>query len=313
MKQTLGCVFPGQGSQKAGMLAELGEAFPVIRETFAEASEALSYDLWDLVQNDEQNELSRTSVTQPAILTASVAVWRLWREQGGAEPAVMAGHSLGEYSALTCAGAIDFGDAVTLVRRRGEYMQGAVPEGVGGMAAIVGLDDAQVEEACARAAQGQVVAAVNYNSPGQVVIAGHNEAVARAVELCRQAGAKRALPLPVSAPFHCDLMRPAAQRFAAEIAGVTLRPPRIPVVQNHGLDTPADPDVIRDNLVKQIYSPVPWVESVRLLAGRGVTTLLEIGPGKVLCGLIKRIAPELEAQAVNDPASLQAAMKLGSE
>lgn len=308
MKPELGCVFPGQGSQKVGMLSELGAEFPVIRETFAQASSALSYDLWQLVQNDAANELSRTSVTQPAILAASVAVWRLWRDQGGALPAIMAGHSLGEYSALVCSGVLDFQDAVRLVRKRGEYMQSAVPLGVGGMAAIVGLDDQAVVEACARAAQNQVVAAVNFNSPGQVVIAGENEALARAIELCKQAGAKRALPLPVSAPFHCELMRPAAERFSQDLAQVTLHPPQIPVLQNFGLQLSSDVDTIRSNLASQIHSPVPWVDTVRRFTTFGVRRFLEMGPGKVLTGLIKRIEPDADAQAVNDPAGLREAL-----
>lgn len=308
MKPELGCVFPGQGSQKAGMLSELKARFPIVGETFAEASEALSYDLWDLVQNDPGNELSKTSVTQPAILTASVAVWRLWRQQGGALPALMAGHSLGEYSALVCGEALDFQDAVRLVRLRGEYMQSAVPVGVGGMAAIVGLDDEAVVDACRRAAGAQVVAAVNFNSPGQVVIAGHNEAVERSIELCRQAGAKRALPLPVSAPFHCELMRPAAERFAADLAAVSVQAPRIPVLQNCGLEASSDVGAIRENLVGQIYGPVPWVDTIRRFSALGVRRFLEIGPGKVLSGLIKRIDPEAKVRAVNDPQSLQDAL-----
>ncbi|MEX2365008.1 MAG: ACP S-malonyltransferase [Pseudohongiellaceae bacterium] len=308
MNQALGFVFPGQGSQKPGMLTELAAEHPVIGNTFAEASEALSYNLWDLVKNDDGNELSRTSITQPAILTASVAIWRLWLVQGGQQPGLMAGHSLGEYSALVCSEVIAFPDAVKLVRKRGELMQNAVPAGVGGMAAIVGLDDDSVIKACGEAAQGQIVTAVNFNSPGQVVIAGHNDAVARAVELCKAAGAKRALPLPVSAPFHCELMRPAAENFAAELASVPLGQPRIPVIQNFGVQASTSTQQISANLVKQIYSPVPWVATIKRFAEQGITATLELGPGRVLSGLNKRIQPDMDCQAVNDPQGLAQAL-----
>ncbi|MDT8397933.1 MAG: ACP S-malonyltransferase [Pseudomonadales bacterium] len=305
----LGFVFPGQGSQKQGMLSDLGMQFPVITETFKQASEVLGFDLWNLVQNDTKNELGKTSITQPAILSSSVAIWRLWKALGGASPALMAGHSLGEYSALVCSGVLDFQDAARLVQKRGELMQSAVPEGLGGMAAIVGLDDEKVMAACAQAAESQVVAAVNFNSPGQVVIAGHNDAVNRAIALCKSAGAKRALLLPVSAPFHCSLMKPAGEEFAQELHKVSFHPPEIPVVQNFGLKTPTDIAVIKENLIKQFYNPVPWVETVGLFAVRGITRILEIGPGRVLCGLIKRTQDQLEVAAVNDVPSLQGALE----
>jgi [acyl-carrier-protein] S-malonyltransferase len=305
---TLGFAFPGQNSQHVGMLAELGQSHPGIISTFTEASDVLGYDLWQLVQTGTAEQLALTHITQPAILTASVALWRLWLHQGGALPALMAGHSLGEYSALVCAGVLRFTDAVGLVKQRGEFMQSAVPVGVGAMAAIVGLDDAGVTKACAEASGTEVVAAANFNSPGQVVIAGHSAAVQRAGELCKAAGAKRVLPLSVSAPFHSPLMKPAAEHFAEVLAGITLSTPAIPVVQNYGLATSMDPAAIRQNLVLQIYNPVPWVATVQAFAAGGITTLLELGPGKVLTGLNKRIDAGLNVLAVNDPASLATAL-----
>lgn len=309
MSTTLAAIFPGQGSQQVGMLAGLAAAHPVITATFGEASAVLGYDLWQLVQDGPAEQLALTHITQPAILTASVAIWRLWQQHNGATPGLMAGHSLGEYAALVCGGALDFAAAVDLVRQRGEFMQSAVPVGVGAMAAIVGLDDAAVVAACTAAStDGDIVAAVNFNSPGQVVIAGHTAAVQRAGELCKAAGAKRALPLPVSAPFHSPLMQPAAERFAAVLAKVELRSPAIPVLQNVGLEAVSDPARIRSNLVSQIHNPVPWVATIQHFAAAGVTTVLEIGPGKVLCGLNKRIAPDMEALPVNEPDNLQAAL-----
>ena len=306
-----GMVFPGQGSQHVGMLAELAAQHSIVHATFAEASNALGYDLWQLVQAGPAEQLSLTHITQPAILTSSVAIWRVWQQQGGAMPALMAGHSLGEYSALVCAGAIDFASAVSLVRQRGEFMQSAVPVGIGTMAAILGLADAEVERCCAAATMaGNVVTAANYNSPGQLVIAGHVAAVERAVVLCKKAGAKRAMVLPVSAPFHSPLMAPAAEQFSAVLAGVTLTAPRIPVIQNHSLVSSSDPDQIRLALVGQIVSPVPWVATMQLFAAQQVVKIFEIGPGKVLAGLNKRIDASLDTLAVNAPASLAQALSL---
>ncbi|MBN4053273.1 ACP S-malonyltransferase [Haliea sp. AH-315-K21] len=310
MQQDLAFIFPGQGSQKEGMLAELATEHTSIQATFNEASEILGYDLWSLCQSDPENKLSLTHITQPAILTASVALWRLWLEQGGYKPGLMAGHSLGEYSALVCGGILAFEDAVMLVQKRGEFMQSAVPVGIGTMAAIVGLADADVIAACEEAAQGEVVGAVNFNSPGQVVIAGHVDAVNRAIESCKAKGAKRALPLPVSAPFHSALMQPAADRFAEVLNDISLSAPRIPVLQNYSLALTADDtNAIKESLIKQIYSPVPWVETINRFAQQGVERVIEIGPGRVLSGLNKRIAPEMKILTVNDSANLAAALK----
>lgn len=292
-------VFPGQGSQSVGMLAEVAAAYPVVGETFAEASSVLGYDLWQLVQQGPVEQLNETQRTQPALLTASVALYRVLEQAGAPAPDFMAGHSLGEYSALVCAGAIAFTDAVHLVAKRGEYMQQAVPAGVGSMAAIIGLDDAAVVAACAAVAGDDVVAAVNFNSPGQVVIAGHQTAVQRAGEACLAAGAKRALPLSVSVPSHCALMQPAAEQLATELQQIPMQAPRIPVVNNVDVAMPMDADAIRDALIRQLYSPVRWTETVQFLAAQGVTTLDEIGPGKVLTGLMKRIDKNLSGEAIN--------------
>ena len=298
-------IFPGQGSQSVGMLADLAAEYPLIEETFAQASEALGYDLWQLVQEGPAEKLNETQRTQPALLAASVAIYRVLEAQGVAAPEWMAGHSLGEYSALVCSGAMDFADAIQLVAKRGELMQEAVPAGVGAMAAIIGLDDARVEEACAAAAGDQVVSAVNFNSPGQVVIAGHAEAVERAGEACKEAGAKRALPLPVSVPSHCALMQPAAEKLAVELGKITLRTPNVPVVNNVDVKVEREADAIRDALVRQLYSPIRWTETVQQLAEQGVTELYEIGPGKVLSGLTKRIDKALQSDAVNTVESIQ--------
>ncbi|MFJ3263848.1 ACP S-malonyltransferase [Pseudomonas sp. NPDC086581] len=290
MSASLAFVFPGQGSQSLGMLAELGAQQAVVRDTFAEASAALGYDLWALVQEGPEERLNQTDKTQPAILTASIALWRLWQAEGGAQPAYVAGHSLGEYSALVAAGSLAFADAVRLVERRGQLMQEAVPAGTGGMAAILGLEDADVLAACAEAAQGEVVSAVNFNAPGQVVIAGAAKAVERAIEGCKARGAKRAVALPVSVPSHCELMRPAAERFAEAVEAVQWQMPQIALVQNVTAQVPADLAALKRDLLAQLYSPVRWVESVQLLAEKGVTDLVECGPGKVLAGLNKRCA-----------------------
>lgn len=300
-------VFPGQGSQAVGMLSELGEQYEIVKATFAEASEALGYDLWALVQNGPVEDLNETHRTQPALLAASVAIWRVWQEVGGEQPEMVAGHSLGEYSALVCAGVIDFKQAIKLVALRGELMQQAVPAGIGAMFAIIGLDDATIAKACEEAAQGEVVSPVNFNSPGQVVIAGNKAAVERAGELCKAAGAKRALPLPVSVPSHCALMKPAADKLAKALEDIEFNMPALPVINNVDVIAETDPAKIKDALVRQLYSPVRWTEGVVAMHEQGVENLLEFGPGKVLTGLTKRIVKALSAQAVNDPASLDAA------
>lgn len=281
-------MFPGQGSQSKGMLSDLAEKYPSLLNTFQEASEVLGYDLWDLCQQGDESELNRTEVTQPAILTASIALWRLWGELGAARPDYLAGHSLGEYSALVAAGSLEFSAAVGLVRERGRLMQGAVAEGVGKMAAVIGLDDDLVVAACSEAAEGQVVEAVNFNSPGQVVIAGNAEAVERAAAACKEKGARRVLPLPVSVPSHCALMKPAAEQLAVTLEKVTVQAPVIPVLQNVTAQIVTDPAQIRDNLVKQLYSPVLWTQTLKAMAGLGVERVVECGPGKVLVGLAKR-------------------------
>ncbi len=306
MNQQLAFVFPGQGSQRVGMLADVAAAYPVVIETFAEASDALGYDLWDLVQNGEQEALNLTERTQPILLTASVALWRVWTQCGGARPAWLAGHSLGEFSALVCAGSLRFRDAVVLVRERGRFMQAAVPVGEGAMAAVLGLDDDAIAQACAGV--DGVVEAVNFNAPGQVVIAGHAAAVEAAIERCKAAGAKRAMPLPVSAPFHTSLMRPAGERLAEAMRELSILTPEIPVVHNVHARPENDPERIRSLLVEQIHSPVRWVECVTHMAGHGVTRLIECGPGKVLSGLNKRIEKSLESHALEDVAGLEAAL-----
>lgn len=307
MSSSLAFVFPGQGSQAVGMLAELGAQHAVIRETFAEASAALGYDLWALTQEGPAELLNQTDKTQPAILAASVALWRLWRAEGGAQPAFVAGHSLGEYSALVAAGSLAFADAVKLVELRGQLMQQAVPAGQGGMAAILGLDDDTVRAACAEAAQGEVVSAVNFNAPGQVVIAGSAAAVERAIEACKARGAKRAMALPVSVPSHCALMRPAAEKFAAAVEAIDWQLPQIAIVQNTSAQVPADLAVLKRDLLEQLYSPVRWVESVVLLAERGVTELVECGPSKVLSGLNKRCAKGVNTYNLDTPEAFAAA------
>ncbi|MBJ2063735.1 ACP S-malonyltransferase [Serratia odorifera] len=302
-------VFPGQGSQTVGMLAELATQYPVVEQTFAEASDALGYDLWQRVQQGPAEELNKTWQTQPALLAASVAIFRVWQQQGGKMPALMAGHSLGEYSALVCAGVLDFKAAIRLVELRGKLMQEAVPVGTGAMYAIIGLDNDAIAKACEESAQGEVVAPVNFNSPGQVVIAGNKDAVERAGAACKAAGAKRALPLPVSVPSHCALMKPAADKLAEALKDVTFNAPQIPVINNVDVRSETDPQAIRSALVRQLFSPVRWTESVEFIAAQGVDSLLEVGPGKVLTGLTKRIVDTLTAAVVNDPASLSAALE----
>ncbi len=308
MNQKTAFVFPGQGSQKIGMLAELAAEYSVVSTTFAEASEVLGYDLWDLVQTGTQEDINLTERTQPLLLTASVAVWRAWKEKNGANPAFMAGHSLGEWSALVCAGVVAFKDAVKLVQQRGKFMQEAVPAGQGAMAAIIGLDDAAILDACKKAEQGEVVSAVNFNSPGQVVIAGTVAAVERASALCKTAGAKRALPLPVSAPFHTSLMQPAADRLAEQISTTTFSLPKIPVVHNVTAQTEVCAEKIKALMIEQIYSPVRWVECVNTLVTAGVTRTVECGPGKVLSGLNKRIHADLITNSIEKPEELLIAL-----
>lgn len=308
MTKKIALVFPGQGSQSVGMLADLYAEYAIVRETFAEASAALGYDLWALVANGPEADLNETHRTQPALLTASVAVWRLWQQQNGTAPAFLAGHSLGEYSALVCAGVLSLTDAVKLVEKRGQYMQTAVPAGTGAMSAIIGLDDALIAKACSEAAQGEIVSPVNYNSPGQVVIAGHKAAVERANELCKAAGAKRALPLPVSVPSHCALMRPAAEQLSTDLQSLHFHTPVISVVNNVDVAVATDAATIQDALVRQLFSPVRWTETIEFLAAQGVTEVIELGAGKVLSGLIKRINKELLTTSVHDVASFQAAL-----
>ena len=304
-------VFPGQGSQAVGMLAELAEQFSIVEETFKQASEVLGYDLWSLVQHGPADELNKTWQTQPALLAASVAVYRVWQQQyPQLQPTLMAGHSLGEYSAVVCAGAIDFQDAVKLVELRGKLMQQAVPEGAGAMYAIIGLDNDSIIKACQNAEQGEVVSAVNFNSPGQVVIAGAKAAVERAAVLCKEAGAKRALPLAVSVPSHCALMKPAADQLAVSLESIAVKSPAVAVINNVDVKTENDAQAIRHALVRQLYSPVRWTETVEKMATNGIEVLVEIGPNKVLNGLTKRIADNLQAVSVNDPASLSTVEQL---
>ena len=295
---TLAFVFPGQGSQSIGMLDALANEFTDVEATFQTASEVLGYDLWDIVQNGPADKLNSTDVTQPAMLAAGVAVWRIWQARGGTQPAVLAGHSLGEYTALVCGSSLAFEDAIKLVAERGRLMQQAVPVGTGAMAAVLGLDDDTVRAVCTEAAAGEVVEAVNFNSPGQVVVAGHKTAVERTVDLAKAKGAKRALLLPVSVPSHCALMQPAAEKLATVLEEVAIQPPQIPVINNVDVAMPTDPAAIRSALVRQLHSPVRWVETVHKMAADGVDRLIECGPGKVLVGLNKRIERNMAAQAV---------------
>lgn len=308
MNQTLAFVFPGQGSQAIGMLAELAGDYPQIGEAFTEAADALGYDLWQLCQDGPEAELNRTDRTQPAILAASVALWRVWEANSSVRPAFVAGHSLGEYSALVVAGVISFADALRLVERRGQLMQQAVPAGEGAMAAILGLADEQIIALCAEAAQGEVVSAVNFNAPGQVVIAGQAAAVERAIEACKAAGAKRAIPLPVSVPSHCALMKPAAEQLSRDFEQLSWKQPQITLVQNVSARPAADLDALRKQLVEQLYSPVRWVESIEFMAAQGVTDLIECGPGKVLSGLNKRCVKGIATHNLDSAAGLSAAL-----
>lgn len=305
-------IFPGQGSQAVGMLGTLAGAHPVVRETFDEAGAAAGFDLWRLVQQGPESELNQTANTQPALLAAAVALWRAWRARGMAPPAVLAGHSLGEYSALVCAEAVAFDDAVRLVIERGRCMQAAVPEGQGAMAAILGLDDAAVEQACVRAAGTDVVAPANYNAPGQVVIAGHSAAVQRAIAECKGAGARRAVLLPVSVPSHCELMRAAADGLRRQLDATEIADARIPVIQNVDATARTAAGPIRAALLEQLYRPVQWVASVRCMHARGVRRAVECGPGNVLAGLIRRIEPEMEVMSGADPEAIESVSEEGN-
>jgi len=306
---TFAAIFPGQGSQSVGMLSELAQQYPLVQQTFAEASDALGFDLWDMVQNGPDTDLNSTHNTQPAMLSAGVAVWRIWNESGAPQPAAMAGHSLGEFTALVCSGAMDFSDAVKLVAERGRLMQEAVPEGQGAMAAILGLDDAVVISVCEKAAEGDVVQAVNFNSPGQVVIAGSAAAVDRAIQVATDEGAKKAIKLPVSVPSHCDLMKPAAEKLAEKLTQIEITTPSIPVIHNVDVTSHSDADAIRNALSMQLYRPVRWVETVQKLAADGMSDMVEMGPGKVLMGLIRRIDRSVTCTPVQDPAGLDKALE----
>jgi len=300
------CVFPGQGSQSVGMLKDLAEQFSVVTDTFLEASDALGYDLWKVVQNDDGTQLNQTQITQPALLTASVAAYKVLTTEKAISPAFLAGHSLGEYSALTCAGVFSLQDAVKLVRARGEFMQQAVPAGTGAMYAIIGLDDSRIIEICEQvsAEMSQVVSAVNFNSPGQVVIAGQSDATDKAAVLCKDAGAKRALPLAVSVPSHCALMKPAAAKLAELFNDITLNEPQISVLNNVDVNVENDISRIKDALLRQLYLPVRWTESILYLSDQGVTDVIEVGPGKVLTGLNKRINKSLVLSSFSQPSDL---------
>lgn len=300
----LAFVFPGQGSQATGMLAEIAAENSLVQRTYNDASEVLGYDLWDLVQQNPEDKLNQTEYTQPALLAGSIALWEIWREKSSKQPDYVAGHSLGEYSALVAGGAMKYRDAIMLVQKRGRFMQQAVPVGEGGMAAILGLDDDVVVEICRQCSGEDVVQAANFNSPGQVVIAGHMAALDRAIQGCQEAGARRAMQLTVSAPFHSQLMEPAANAMSGELEAIELQSPDIPIIQNVHAQIEADPEKIRQNLVAQICSAVKWTDTVQLLSANNVEKVVECGPGKILCGLIKRIDRNIESMAISDTESL---------
>jgi len=308
MNKQIAFVFPGQGSQSVGMLADLNEAFPIVKQTFDEASDVFGRDMWALAQQGPEQELAQTEITQPIMLIAGVAAWRAWCQASDIRPALMAGHSLGEYTAYVCADAITLADGVALVKRRGELMRDACPGGQGKMAAILGMEDDAIKSVCADAAQGEVVQAVNFNAPGQVVIAGHSTAVDRAIELAKKAGARKAMPLAVSVPCHSDLMRAASEELAAKLNATQFNNPVIPVVNNIDARIELDPGKIREKLIVQLYSPVLWVDSVKTMAEQGISRMVECGPGKVLSGMNKRIVRELEVFNVQDKASLDATL-----
>ena len=305
---SLAFIFPGQGSQSVGMLKDLSENFSEVIETFQEASDALDYDLWSLVQDGPVDKLNSTDVTQPAMLASGVATWRVWQAKGGATPAMMAGHSLGEYTALVCAGSLNFIDAVKLVSQRGQFMMQAVPAGTGAMAAVLGMDDDAVRKVCLEAANGEVLEAVNYNSPGQVVVAGNKSAVERVCILAKEQGAKRAVELPVSVPSHCALMKPAADQLAEVLSGISFNTPSIPVINNVDVLAAESESDIRDALKRQLFSPVRWVETIEKMSADGADQFNECGPGKVLVGLNKRINKALISTALLDKATIEAAL-----
>lgn len=305
----LAFVFPGQGSQSLGMLAELAELHPQVRETFAEASDGAGADLWALSQGGPEEMLNRTEYTQPALLAAGVAVWRLWQQRGGAQPSVLAGHSLGEYTALVAAGTLSLKDGAHLVRLRGQLMQDAAPAGTGAMAAVLGAEDALVQEVCAAVSGSEVVVPANYNSPGQIVIGGHAAAVDKALAMLAERGVRKTVKLAVSVPSHTPLMREAANRLAEAMAGLSWHAPKLPVVQNVDARIHDNTDAIRDALVRQLYLPVQWTGCVQALASRGVTRIAECGPGKVLAGLVKRIDKSLDARALGTPGEFETAIE----
>lgn len=309
----LAFVFPGQGSQTVGMLAELAASFPIVEQTFAQASEQLKYDLWQIVKSGPAETLNQTVIAQPALLTAGVAVWRVWQELNGPMPLLLAGHSLGEYTALVCAQVFNFTDAVKLVAERGRLMQEAVPENIGAMAAIVALTDLQIQEVCEIAAQGEIVAPANFNAMGQTVIAGHKAAVERAIILAKEKGAKIAKLIPVSVPSHCNLMKPAADQLAAYLNQVNCQAPKIPVVNNVSAVIDNNISDIKQALVQQLYRPVRWVEVVQSLIKQGIEIIIECGPGKVLAGLNKRIVETVPTFSVNDPQNLVDALATAKE
>jgi len=310
---SLAFVFPGQGSQSKGMLAEMVQEYALLGETFEQAANVLGYDLWDLCQNGEEGAIDMTEVTQPLLLTASVGLWRVWQSLSDCKPVVLAGHSLGEWSALVCADVVAFEDALKLVRARGQFMQEAVPQGVGSMAAIIGLDDEKIRNCCKEAAAGEVVVAVNFNAPGQVVIAGHKSAVDRAAEACKAAGAKKAMPLAVSAPFHSDLMKPAADRLANLVDQTLFNAPKIPIVHNVHARTETDPEAIKSLMIQQIYQPVQWVSCVQTMVSMAVAQAVECGPGKVLNGLIKRIDRAITSYSTDSVEGINLAVAAVSE
>ncbi len=307
--QNLAFIFPGQGAQSQGMLAELAAEHSIVEQTFAEASDVLGYDLWALSQNDEDGQINMTEITQPLLLTASTAIWRVWQSLSDIRPNFVAGHSLGEWSALVAAGVVEFKDAVSLVRNRGKYMQEAVPAGVGSMAALIGLSDQDVNDACVEVAGDQVVAAVNYNAPGQVVIAGHKEAVDRAAVTAKAKGAKKVMPLAVSAPFHTILMKPASQRLQEDLQSVEFKVPEINIIHNVSAAGESDPEKIKNIMIQQIYLPVRWVECVQALAANSIEIAVECGPGKVLSGMNKRIDKSIKSYQTDAPDTIAATVQ----